>query len=201
MPVDLAQGVRAVFRQRSVRNRTGTMLDLCIKDLERSDVGVTLQLWAENAADHFDENLSYDRWGPGVPVPFDDNAEEVRVQTVDPRLAVEEHLGNIADHPRAVGLLAYSGEQAVGFLIATLRSISPVAEEDLVAWIEQLYVRPQWRRCGVATQLVDRAVVELRKGGAVSFRADVPPSWREGLAFWERRADWVYELRTYRAFD
>lgn len=198
--MEIVQRARAALYQRPMRHPADTP-HMRISTLERTDIDVALQLWAENAADHFDENLSYDRWGPGVPVPFDDDVEEVRVQTVDPRLAVQEHLRNVADHPRALGLLAYRGELATGFLVATLRSVSPLAEDDLVAWIEQLYVRPAWRRRGVATQLVDRAVADLRAAGAVSFRADIPPSWHEGLAFWKRRANWVHELQTYRAFD
>lgn len=170
-----------------------------IRPITVADVDVVLELWAEDGREHFAGNLSYDRWGPGVPVPYDDIAE-ADTQTSDPRIEVREHLLRLAEHPDTIGLLAHDNEEAAGFLTASLRPVSPISHAT-VGWIEQLYVRPSSRRRGIATFLVDQATEFLRQQGATIFRVDVAPSRRAAIGFWNQRNDFAWDARTYRSYD
>lgn len=165
------------------------------------DLDAVFTLWTAYASEHFEENLSYDRWGPGVPVPYDDEAatSEIPTQLVDPSLAVRQHLADIIAHPHAFALLAVAHNDSAGFLTASVGA-SPTGETR-EGRIDTLYTAPKYRRHGIGSLLVSTAVTHLRQQGASIFRAEAHPTWKGALRFWNHQPHWKHDARTYRCYD
>lgn len=169
-----------------------------VRPMLASDIDNVYGLYAAYATDQFGENYSYDRWGPGVPVPYDDLVE-VPTQEVDPSLAVHARLTALMDESRGFVLLAERDGEVSGFLIASLLAASSF-EHEKIGCIDDLYVVPGQRRQHIASQLVVAAVRRLRRNGALLLRVEFARENTCALRFWDAQAHWTTDVCTYHSY-
>lgn len=82
--------------------------------------------------------------------PFNEPAETVREPTIDHRLERLETDGK-------VDYVATQDGELAGYVAVAVRESPPVFTHDDVLHVGSLYVRPEFRRDGYATALLDRA--------------------------------------------
>jgi ribosomal protein S18 acetylase RimI-like enzyme len=169
-----------------------------VRPITPEDVERVLVLWGGNAGDQLDM-LSYDRWGPGVAVPARPSVAEVEALVQDPLDGVRELLHASVDGAATFCLVAELGGAVRGFLTG---EVATQAGNDFrIGTIHELYVEPAARRHGLATGLVERAVVEFRRRGARQFRVELDPGWREGMAFWRQARPWRQDAVVFNHYE
>src|SRR5256885_686710 len=133
-----------------------------VRALRAGDEAAVLALWSGNVTEHL-EVLSYDRWGPGVPVPARPEVDEVAAVTVDPYDGVKRLIGRYLTDPALFCLVAQDGGPDLdGFLTG---AVTPsVLDDSSRGVIGEVYVRPQRRRRGLAGGLVAAAVGRAAAG-------------------------------------
>lgn len=72
----------------------------------------------------------------------------------------------------------------IGLCIVRIDSAPPILEETERAEITDVGVRPEWRRHGIARQLVRTAEAWVRARGVARVEIQVASGNREGQAFW-----------------
>ena len=75
-------------------------------------------------------------------------------------------------------IMAYEDENPIGFIRISTRN------EDSVFWIEEIFVKSEFRRRGVARMLVKAAEKEVIKRGEVSLYLYVLPQDKVAISFW-----------------
>lgn len=80
--------------------------------------------------------------------------------------------------------LAYSNDSPVGHAVLTVRFT--MEHEGLSGYIDDIYVRPQYRRGGVARCLLNELVAECRRRGCKSLQVEVGQSNAAALSLYER---------------
>ena len=73
----------------------------------------------------------------------------------------------------------------IGLLVAHLHWPAPIYEQRLLVWVDDLYVRPAFRGCGVGRGLLHAAVRWGADAGAREVRAGVLASNGAARRFWE----------------
>lgn len=96
----------------------------------------------------------------------------------NPEHRYDRWLKSQAKHDRSVFLVAESptGEYPsplVGFLIGTTEQEIPIYRVKEYGFIHDLWVEPDYRRSGLARQLVHRAIEQFRAIGVTQIRLDV----------------------------
>jgi GNAT superfamily N-acetyltransferase len=125
---------------------------------------------------------------------------EVEAVTIDPRDGVIAVLRRMLDSPTAFCLVGGDGGPGLeGFVTGAV--ISSGADDASIGIIGELYVRPRARRQGLGTELVDIAVDELSRRGAMLYKAEVPPDWTDGVAFWRHRKRWEQDALIFSRYD
>jgi ribosomal protein S18 acetylase RimI-like enzyme len=98
------------------------------------------------------------------------------------------HLHDKYGAPAGCLLIAYSGDEAAGCI--ALRKLSETECE-----MKRLYVRPQYRRQGIATALAERLLAEARDIGYRFMLLDTLPELAPALAFYEKLG--FYQIEAY----
>lgn len=80
--------------------------------------------------------------------------------------------------------LAHSNGSPVGHTVLTVRFT--MEHEGLSGYIDDLYVRPQYRRGGVGRRLLDELLAECRRRGCKSLQVEVGQSNVAALTLYER---------------
>ncbi len=75
-------------------------------------------------------------------------------------------------------IMAYEDENPIGFIRISTRN------EDSVFWIEEIFVKSEFRKRGVARMLVKAAEKEVIKRGEVSLYLYVLPQDKVAISFW-----------------
>jgi len=68
---------------------------------------------------------------------------------------VTEAMHTAVEHPAARVLLAADGEELVGYVLGQIAEPPPLFEVKPYLFVSDLYVRPEYRRQGLATRLVE----------------------------------------------
>jgi GNAT superfamily N-acetyltransferase len=107
--------------------------------------------------------------------------------------------GVFADDRRGFFLLALRDAEDVG--VAYVSSTWSVEHGGKSAWLEELYVLPQWRDQGVGTALLNSAIEEARLRGCASLDLEVESAHARAEHLYARhgftrhsRARWVKHL-------
>jgi len=89
-------------------------------------------------------------------------------------------------HSRVHGIfVAYDTEgRLVGFSSVHLWYPAPIYRAELEAYVNEIYVRPEWRRRGVASALLDAVLDWADRQDADRVRLGVLAANAQGLAFW-----------------
>jgi len=80
--------------------------------------------------------------------------------------------------------LAHSNNSPVGHVVLTVRFT--MEHEGLSGYIDDLYVRPQFRRRGIGHRLLNDLVAECRRRGCKSLQVEVGKSNVAALSLYER---------------
>jgi ribosomal protein S18 acetylase RimI-like enzyme len=92
----------------------------------------------------------------------------------NPAQRYEGWLGKLVKSDRSIFLVAEeeSNQKIAGFLVATIDQEIPIYRLKEFAFIHDLWVEPEYRRSGVARQLVMESVAQLKKMGVKQIRLD-----------------------------
>ena len=94
--------------------------------------------------------------------------------------------GKVVDRKEGQIFLAESGDELVGCIMAFLPKDNPIYAARPRGRISDIYVKPEYRRKGVASELVKRALAFLEKKGVVAVEVNAPMG-TQGLAeLWEK---------------
>ncbi len=171
-----------------------------VRAFEDGDDGQVLALWSSNIAEHL-EVMSYDRWGPGVPVPARPGTPEVHAVTVDPREGVKVLLRRfLSESSGAFCLVAEDGgPDLAGFIVGAVAA--SLFDDSSIGVIGELYVRPDRRRRGLGSELVVSAVREFDRRGATFSKVEVPADWQDSIAFWSYQTQWEQDAVVFSRYD
>ncbi|MGC9071191.1 MAG: GNAT family N-acetyltransferase [Acidilobus sp.] len=93
------------------------------------------------------------------------------------RLEVAKYASQMLRDERSIVLVAAKDSALLGYVRAVLEE-NPLVTASRVLVIKELYVRPQERRQGIATQLVNRVMDEARKLRALHVAVECPAANR-----------------------
>jgi len=103
--------------------------------------------------------------------------------------------------PSAVGFVAESGGVIVGFLTARIddwESMPPVIEARRIGIIDAVYVSDEFRRQGIGTQLIDRAIQAMRNENAIAVET-IYDAWNDASSrAWHRAGFAPWMVHAYR---
>src|SRR5262245_53088167 len=92
-------------------------------------------------------------------------------------------------HRSAIGFVAEEGGRVVGFLTARLddwESVPPVIEPRRIGIIDAVYVVDEFRRQGIGSQLIERAIEAMRAANAIAVET-IYDAWNDASAkAWHR---------------
>ncbi|MBO3460578.1 GNAT family N-acetyltransferase [Aetokthonos hydrillicola Thurmond2011] len=91
---------------------------------------------------------------------------------LDPEKRYERFLKQLITDERGVFFVAEDEDQLVGFLIATVESETPIYILEEFAFIHDLWVEPEYRRKGIARDMIMQAVEHFRQIGIEQIRLD-----------------------------
>jgi len=128
-----------------------------------------------------------------------------------------EHLGELGIDASAKGLARVLeevvGDSARGFIlvarengrvvgVAYVATILSMEHCGLVAWLEELYVTPDYRHRGIGTALITEVLKQAREAGIVAIDLEVDSRQSRAIAFYQQigfrsldRSRWVKELK------
>jgi ribosomal protein S18 acetylase RimI-like enzyme len=87
----------------------------------------------------------------------------------------------------ALFVIAFDGGQVAGGVHGEIHPLENEANGYLRGWTDPVYVRRQWRRRGLASALLGRALVRLREAGMTSAQLDVDTeNENQALTLYER---------------
>jgi len=114
-------------------------------------------------------------------------------------LRIELVLKELLAHPGERGFVLVAGSQRTlqGYLIAVL--LMSVEHQGLMGEIDELFVLPEERSCGIGARLLAAAEAELMQRGCVRLQLQLATSNTRACAFYQRRG---YAARAgYRLLD
>lgn len=100
-----------------------------------------------------------------------------------------------------LGFVAESGGVIVGFLTARVddwQSVPPVIESRRIGIIDAVYVADEFRRQGIGSQLIERAIDALRNENAIAVET-IYDAWNDASArAWHRAGFAPWMVHAYR---
>ncbi|MEJ1932759.1 GNAT family N-acetyltransferase [Nostoc sp. NIES-2111] len=89
-----------------------------------------------------------------------------------PEKRYEKWLTRLATQERSVFLVADNQEQLIAFIVATVEQEIPIYRTKEFAFIHDLWVEPEYRKQGIAKQIVEQTIERLRQIGVEQIRLD-----------------------------
>ena len=103
--------------------------------------------------------------------------------------------------PATIGFVAETDGRIVGFLTARIddwESVPPVIESRRIGIIDAVYVADEFRRQGIGTQLIERAIDVMRNANAVAVET-IYDAWNDASAgAWHRAGFAPWMVHAYR---
>jgi ribosomal protein S18 acetylase RimI-like enzyme len=90
----------------------------------------------------------------------------------NPAQRYESWLNRLIPNSRDLCLIAEVDQQQIGFLIGTIEQEVPIYHLQEYAFIHDLWIEPEYRRGGIAKQLVQQAIAHFRQLGIAQIRLD-----------------------------
>jgi ribosomal protein S18 acetylase RimI-like enzyme len=149
-----------------------------LRPARRSDVRTIVALWHEMMAFHHERDPRF-RFGPTV------------------QRDLEQHLYSTLRSREAVLLVAVAEAQVVGYLLGELHRRRPIYPVGAYGFISDLCVTERWRRRGIGSALVERALAWFQEKGVTAVELLVADRNPAALDFW-RRMGWTDYLRLMR---
>jgi GNAT superfamily N-acetyltransferase len=121
--------------------------------------------------------------------------------TQDADEAMAKWLTSRFRQPSAFGFIAESEGAIVGFLTARVddwESVPPVIESRRIGIIDAVYVEDQFRRQGIGSQLIERAIEAMRKDNVIAVET-IYDAWNDASArAWHRAGFAPWMVHAYR---
>jgi GNAT superfamily N-acetyltransferase len=89
-----------------------------------------------------------------------------------PEKRYEKWLTRLATQERSVFLVADNQGQLIAFIVATVEQEIPIYRTKEFAFIHDLWVEPEYRKQGIAKQIVEQTIERLRQIGVEQIRLD-----------------------------
>ncbi|BCL34984.1 GNAT family N-acetyltransferase [Nostoc sp. MS1] len=89
-----------------------------------------------------------------------------------PEKRYEKWLTRLTNQERSVFLVADNQGQLVAFIVATVEQEIPIYRTKEFAFIHDLWVEPEYRKQGIAKQIVQQTIQRLRQIGVEQIRLD-----------------------------
>jgi len=103
--------------------------------------------------------------------------------------------------PASLGFVADMDARVVGFLTARIddwESVPPVIESRRIGIIDAVYVAEEFRRQGIGSQLIDRAIQAMRNANAIAVET-IYDAWNDASArAWHRAGFAPWMVHAYR---
>jgi len=103
--------------------------------------------------------------------------------------------------PASLGFVAEMDGIVVGFLTARIddwESVPPVIESRRIGIIDAVYVTEEFRRQGIGSQLIDRAIQAMRNANAIAVET-IYDAWNDASArAWHRAGFAPWMVHAYR---
>jgi GNAT superfamily N-acetyltransferase len=103
--------------------------------------------------------------------------------------------------PATIGFVAEADERIVGFLTARIddwESVPPVIESRRIGIIDAVYVADGFRRQGIGSQLIDRAIESMRNANAIAVET-IYDAWNDASSrAWHRAGFAPWMVHAYR---
>ena len=119
----------------------------------------------------------------------------------DAGTAMKQWLNTRFRQVNGLGLVAESGGGIAGFLIGRIddwESVPPVIEPRRIGIIDAIYVSENFRRQGIGSQLIDRAIERMRAAKAVAVET-IYDAWNDAAAqAWHRAGFAPWMVHAYR---
>jgi GNAT superfamily N-acetyltransferase len=119
----------------------------------------------------------------------------------DAKSAMRTWLSERFRQPESVGLVADSGPDVVGFLIARIDdwdSVPPVIETRRIGIIDAVFVNDTVRRQGIGSRLIETAIETMRSRKAVAVET-VYDAWNDvSVKAWHRAGFAPWMVHAYR---
>ena len=90
----------------------------------------------------------------------------------NPEKRYESWLKRLIQNSRDLCLIAEVDQQQIGFLIGTIEQEIPIYRLKEYAFIHDLWIEPEYRRSGIAKQLVQRSINHFRQLEIAQIRLD-----------------------------
>jgi len=101
----------------------------------------------------------------------------------------------------SIGYIAGNSQSMAGFLIGRIgewESVPPVLEPRRIGIIDAVYVTEEFRRHGIASQLIQRAIENMRRANVVAVET-IYEAWNEASAqTWHRAGFAPWMVHAYR---
>ncbi|MBD3884210.1 GNAT family N-acetyltransferase [Phormidium tenue FACHB-886] len=89
-----------------------------------------------------------------------------------PERRYESWLNRLIQNQRDLCLVAEDNNQLIGFLIATVEQEIPIYRLKQYAFIHDLWIEDEYRRGGIAKQMVQQAIANFQQLGITQIRLD-----------------------------
>jgi GNAT superfamily N-acetyltransferase len=158
-------------------------MEIRIRTWSNQDIGLIGTLWLE----------AYSKLREPAP-DLKTNARE----------ALEDWLRDRVRDRACIGFIAASGDRVAGFLLGrsgTWEAEPPILKSRKLQRIDALFVVDEFRRRGVATALVERAIDHARLSGAAGIEVTFQPGDHGAQALWEGLAFRTSVSGAYRSMD
>ena len=115
--------------------------------------------------------------------------------------AMTRWLASRFKQPSSIGYVAADSETMAGFLIGRVddwESIPPVIESRRIGIIDAVYVSDEFRRHGIASQLIQRATQKMREANVVAVETIYEALNEASLQAWHRAGFAPWMVHAYR---
>jgi len=155
-------------------------MEISIREWNRDDLLHIQQAW-----------LDYSRTAARSDMKNRPDSERAMVQWLTLRFRQPYSMGLVADHE---GIMA-------GFLIGRIgdwESVPPVLEPRRIGIIDAVYVTEQFRRRGIGSRLIERAIQTMRAANAIAVET-IYEAWNDASAeVWHRAGFAPWMVHAYR---
>ena len=121
--------------------------------------------------------------------------------SIDADAAMMKWLTSRFRPPAAMGFVAEADGAVIGFLTARIddwEPVPPVIEPRRIGIIDAVYVADEFRRQGIGSQLIDRAIEAMRDANAVAVET-IYDAWNDASArAWHRAGFAPWMVHAYR---
>lgn len=106
--------------------------------------------------------------------------------------------GKVIDKKEGQIIIAEDGDEIVGCIMAVLPKDNLIYAARPRGRVSDIYVKPDYRKKGIATELVNRALEFLKSKGAVAVEVNAPKGAKGLVELWEKAGLEPFAMRYWK---